>query len=93
MNEDGSTIHAVEFTFGSTDPTLKKKIEEKEADIRDLRQKLLEKGKALNLGCDRVIKDLKYQIKYLQEKTVVEAILYTSSDTDLRAQELKKEVQ
>ena len=93
MNEPNSTIHVVEFTFGSSDPTLKKKIEEKEAKIRDLHQKLLEKGKALHLGCDSEIQDLKSQIKALQKKPVVEAILYTPSDTNLRAQELEKEVQ
>ena len=46
MNEVASTINVVEFTFGSSNPTLKKKIEEKEAEITDLHQKLLEKGKA-----------------------------------------------
>ena len=65
MNEVASTINVVEFTFGSLDPTLKKKIEEKEAKIRDLHQKLLEKGKALHLGCDGEIQDLRSQIKYL----------------------------
>ena len=93
LNEAASTINVVEFTFGSSDPTLKKKIEEKEAEIRDLHQKLLEKGKALHLGCDSEIQDLKSQIKALQNKPMAEAILYTPSDSDLRAQELKKEVQ
>ena len=36
---------------------------------------------------------MKSQIKYLQEKHVVEATLYTPYDTYLRAQELEKEVQ
>ena len=45
MNEATARIHAVDFTFGSLDPTLKKNIDEKEAEIRDLHQKLLEKGK------------------------------------------------
>ena len=36
LNEADSTINVVVFTFGSSDPTLKKKIEEKEAEIRDL---------------------------------------------------------
>ena len=93
MHESNSTMHVVEFTFGSSDPTLKKKIEKKEAEIKDLHQKLLEKGKSLHLGCDSEIQDLKSQIKSLQEKPVAEAILYTPSDTDLREQELKKEVQ
>ena len=48
LNEATSTINVVEFTFHSSYPTLKKKIEEKEAEIRDLHQKLLEKGKALH---------------------------------------------
>ena len=65
LNEAAATIHAVEFTFGSSDPTLKKIIEEKEVEIRDLHQKLLEKGKSLHLGCDSEIQDLKSQIKYL----------------------------
>ena len=88
-------INVVEFTFGSSDPTLKKKIEEKEVEIRDLHQKLLEKGKALHLGCDSEIQNLKSQIKALQEKPIPEAksILYTPGDTYLRAQELDKEVQ
>ena len=76
MNEVASTIHVVEFTFGSSDPTLKKKIKEKEAEIKDLHQKLLEKGKALHLGCDSEIQYLKSQIKALQNKPMVEAILY-----------------
>ena len=62
LNEATSTINAVEFTFGSLDPTLKKKIEEKEAEIRDLHQKLLDKGKALHMGCDSDIQDLKSQL-------------------------------
>ena len=45
LNEAASTINVVEFTFGSSNPTLKKKIEEKEAEIKYLHQKLLEKGK------------------------------------------------
>ena len=61
MNEAASTINVVEFTFGSSDPTLKKKIEEKEAEIRGLKQKILEKGKALHLGCDSETQDLKSQ--------------------------------
>ena len=65
MNEVDSTINVVEFTFGSSYPTLKKKIEEKEAEIRDLHQKLLEKGKELHLGCDSEKQDLKSQIKAL----------------------------
>ena len=85
MNEAASTINVVEFTFGSSNPTLKKKIEEKEAKIRDLHQKLLEKGKALHLGCDSEIQYLKSQIKALQNKLVAEAIFYTPSDSDLRA--------
>ena len=93
MNEAYSTINCIEFTFGSSNPTLKKKIEEKEVKIRDLHQKILEKGKALHLGCDSEIQDLKSQIKDLQEKPMAESILYTPSDTDLRAQELEKEVQ
>ena len=56
LNEDASTIIIVEFTFGSSDPTLKKKIDEKEGGIRDLHQKLLETGKALHLGCDSEIR-------------------------------------
>ena len=52
MNEVASTINFVDFTFGSSDPTFKKKIEEKEAEIRDLHQKILEEGKALHLGCE-----------------------------------------
>ena len=88
MNEATSTINVVDFTFGSSYPTLKKKIEEKEAEIRDLHKKLLETGKALHLGCDIEIQDLKSQIKYLQEKPVEEAILYTPSDMNLRAQEI-----
>ena len=59
MNESPSTINVVEFTFGSSYPTLKK-IEEKEDEIRDLHQKLLEKGKALHLGCDSKIQYLKF---------------------------------
>ena len=93
LNEASSTINVVYFTFGSSDPTLKNMIEEKEAKIRDLHQKILEKGKALHLGCDSEIQDLKSQIKALQNKPVAEAILYTPSDSDLRAQELEKEVQ
>ena len=93
MNEAAATIHPIEFTFGSSDPTLKKKIKEKEAKIRDLHQKLLEKGKSLHLGCDSEIQDFKSQIKSLQKKPLAEAILYTPSDTNLRAQELEKEVQ
>ena len=92
MNEAASKINVVEFTFGSSDPTLKNKIEEKEAEIRDLHQKVLEKGKELHLGCDSEIQDLKSQIKALQNKPVEEAILYTPSDSDLRAQELENEV-
>ena len=65
-DEASSTIHAVEFTFGSPYPTLKKKIKDKEAKIRYLHQKLLETGKALHLGCDSKIQDLKSQIKSLQ---------------------------
>ena len=65
LNEAASTIHAVEFTFGSLDPKLKKKIEEKGAKIRDLHQKILEKGKALHLGCDSEIQYWRSQIKYL----------------------------
>ena len=65
LNEAASTIHVVGFTFGSSDPTLKKKIEEKEAKIRDIHQKLLERGKAVHLGCDSEIQDLKSQIKAL----------------------------
>ena len=72
---------------------MKKKIEEKEAEIRDLHPKLLEKGKALHLGCDSEIQYLQSQIKALQEKPMAEAILCTPSDTNLRAQELEKEVQ
>ena len=53
----------------------------------------MDKGKALHLGCDSEIRDLKSQIKSLQNKHVAEAILYTPSDNDLRAQELEKEVQ
>ena len=53
----------------------------------------MEKEKALHLGCDSEIQDLKYQIKALQNKPVAEAILYTPSNSDLRAQELEKEVQ
>ena len=93
MNEAASTINVIEFTFGSSDTTLKKKIEEKEAEIRDLPQKLLEKGKTLNLGYDSEIQDLKSQIKSLQNKLVAEAILYTPCDSNLRAQELEKELQ
>ena len=93
LNEATSTINVVEFTFSSSDPTLKKKIEEKEAEIRDLHQKLLEKGKTLHLGCDSEIQDLKSQIKSLQNKPVAKEFLYTLSDIDLRAQELDKEVQ
>ena len=74
LNEAASTINVVEFTFGSSDPTLKKKIEEKETEIRDLHQKLLDKGKALHLGCDSEIQDLKSQIKSLQNKPMAEAI-------------------
>ena len=65
LNEAVSTINVVEFTFGSSDPSLKKKIEENEVEIRDLHQKLLEKGKSLYLGCDSEIQDLKSQIKSL----------------------------
>ena len=73
MNEAASTINVVEFTFGSSDPTLKKKIEEKEAEIRYLHQKLLEKlGKSLYLGCDSELQDLKSKIKSLQNKPVAE---------------------
>ena len=72
---------------------MKKKIEEKEAEVRYLHQKLLEKGKAIYLGCDSKIQDSKSQNKDLQNKLVAEAILYTPSDNDLRAQELEKEVQ
>ena len=93
MNEVASTINAVEFTFVSSDPILKKKIEEKEAEIRDIHQKLLEKGKELHLGCDSEIKYLKSQIKALQKKPMAEEILYTPSDIDLKEQELEKEVQ
>ena len=53
----------------------------------------MDNGKALHLGCDSEIKYLKSQFRSLQEKHVVEAILYTPSDTDLRAQELEKEAQ
>ena len=93
LNELTSTINVVEFTFGSSDPTTNKKIEEKEDEIRDLHQKLLDKGKELHLGCDSEIQDLKSEIKDLGNKPVVEAILYTPSDSDLRAQELEKEVE
>ena len=55
MNEASLTINVVEFIFASSDPTLKKKIEEKEVKIRDLHQKILEKGKDLHLGCDSEI--------------------------------------
>ena len=78
MNEVASTFHVLEFTFGSLDPTLKRKIEEKEAGIRDLHQKLLEKVKALHLGCDSEIQDLKSKIKALQNKLVEEAIFLYS---------------
>ena len=90
MNKSASTINVVEFTFGSSNSTLKKKIEEKEAGIRDLHQKLLEKGKALHSGCDSEIQYLKSKIKYLQTKPMAEAILYTPFDSDLRAQELEE---
>ena len=71
MNEAASTIHAVELTFGSSDPTLKKKIEEKESKTRDLHQKILEKGKSIHLGCDIEVQYLKSKIKALQKKLVV----------------------
>ena len=70
MNEAASTINVVEFTFVSSYPTLKNNIEEKEAKIGDLHEKLLEKGKELHLGCDSEIQDLKSQIKALQNKSV-----------------------
>ena len=92
LNEYASTSIVVEFTFVSSDPTLKKNIEEKEDKIRDLHQKLLEKEKMLHLGCDSEIQDLKSQMKALQYKPMAEGILYTPSDSDLRAQELEKEV-
>ena len=75
MNEVASTINVVEFTFGSSDPTTNKKIEEKEVEIRHLHQKLLEKGKSLHLGCDSEIQDLKSQIKALQKKPLAKSIL------------------
>ena len=60
MNEAAAKIHVVDFRFGSLDPKLKNNIDE-EAKIRDLHQKLLEKGKALHLGCDSETQDLKSQ--------------------------------
>jgi len=87
-------MNVVEFTFGSSDQTLKKQIEEKEANIADLNQKLLENRKVQHLGCESEIQNLKSQIKALQEKPIpkAESILYTPGDTDLRAQEIENEV-
>ena len=59
-------MNVVEFTFGSSNQTLKKQLKEKEAKIIELNQKLLENRKAQHLGCDSEIQNLKSQIIALQ---------------------------
>jgi hypothetical protein len=79
--------------------SLKEKIVEREENIKEINNELLQNRKAQHLGCDIEIQNLKSQIVDLQQKlhstTVIEAvpILSTTSEKQyLREQQLENEV-
>ena len=79
------------FAWSPINETLKKKLAEREDEIKDLRLKLLDNQESQHLGCKSEIEDLKSQIATLQKNNILRpvAILYTPDNTELRAKELE----
>jgi hypothetical protein len=80
--------------------SLKMKIVERDENIKELNNELLQNRKAQHLGCDMEIQKLKSQIVDLQQKlqstTVIEVVPILSATSEkqyLREQELENEVQ
>jgi len=80
--------------------SLKTKIDEREKNIKELNNELLQNRRAQHLGCDIEIQKLKSQIVDLQQKlqstTVIEVVPILSISLEkqyLREQEIENEVQ
>ena len=97
LQEVEATRLATTFVFGDAsihDESLKKKLEEKEAEVTELKQKVFENKKAQHLGCNSEIQNLKSQIANLQEKSRVipVATLYTPDSVELRENQQENEI-
>ena len=81
--------------WSTTNETFKKKIAEKEDEIKELKKKLLEDRESKHLGCKSEIEDLKSQIATLKKNSILQrvGIVYTPDITDLRAKELETEAE
>ena len=83
------------FSSSSIHESMKKKLDDQESIIIELRQCLFENRQAQHLGCNSEIEKLKSQIVSKKQKSILQSVslLYTLDKNYLREQQFEQEVQ